>query len=161
MSFSFLWAQNSLNLISLGVRKLSNMPFWKLIHGKMIFFSEKIWGGFLSYNTPEPPHTPPLLNYCKKILCNYIIITNFFIKRLYLSVLERISLVLHVLYFNPKAESRVEFVFQYSDAFFCRITVLKSFIKDFPSLARAAFLAESKRLCSVWAKPSVLRSFVC
>ena len=62
-------------------------------------------------------------------------------KRLYLSLLKKISLVFHVLYFNPEAESRVAFLwrFHYSDAFFGGMTVLKSFIKDFPSPARAAF----------------------
>ena len=54
-------------------------------------------------------HTPPPLNYCKKNT---------------------------VLYFNPIAESSLAFFWrlQYSDALFGRITVFKSFIKDFPSL---------------------------
>ena len=37
-----------------------------------------------------------------------------------------------------------------------RITVLKSFIEDFPSLAPSEFLAESEKPCSVCVKPSVL-----
>ena len=35
---------------------------------------------------------------------------------------------------------------QYSDALRDKNTVLKPFIKDFPSLARPAFLAESERI---------------
>ena len=42
-----------------------------------------------------------------------------------------------------------------------KIQYLTLFIKDFPSLARPAFLAESERLCCVCVKPSVLRRFVC
>ena len=45
---------------------------------------------------------------------------------------------------------------QYSDALCGRIPVLKSFIKDFPSLARAAFLAENEKPFIVCVKPSVL-----
>ena len=45
---------------------------------------------------------------------------------------------------------------QYSDALRNKNTVLKPFIKDFPSLARAAFLAESEKPCSICVKPSVL-----
>ena len=43
---------------------------------------------------------------------------------------------------------------------FGRITIFKTFIKDFPSLSRAAFLAESEKPCSVCVKLSVLRGFV-
>ena len=64
---------------------------------------------------------------------------------------------------SPKAENHEVILWrlQNSDALFGRITILTSFIKNFPSLARSAFLAESKKPCSVCVKRSVLWGFVC
>lgn len=43
---------------------------------------------------------------------------------------------------------------QYSDALRDKNTVLKPFIKDFPSLASGMFKAYSGKACSVCVKPS-------